>query len=238
MQDAHVAVALPSGVVRIAAIDGCTPTPHTPTVAGVNGATYAAGLLAGALLADRPAADVLREVNAHLAGIGGGWLPGHRPQASVVVADVVARDGQLEYSAWAAGDCELWVADGSWRQVAGGACTSDATRAAWADKLVALRERGATFDELYAAECEHFADAALYVNHTPVGRFPQLVVSHASGVADELVAATDGALLDAGRCGDVAGAVADVRDRERAGGSGSRLKASDDLTVVYVAPAT
>ena len=46
MQDAACVTLLPDGVLRVAAVDGCTPSLETPEVAGVNGATYAANLIA------------------------------------------------------------------------------------------------------------------------------------------------------------------------------------------------
>ena len=230
MQDA-LAVAVFDDRVRIAAIDGCTPMRQTPTVAGVNGATYAAHLLAGAMLSDRPVADILRECNEHLVELGADVTPCARPQACVAVAEVITRADGLYVRCWAAGDAQLWVRQATgWALVAGGGSTAPETRARWRPQREALRAAGMSFDELQQAEAEYFADRTLYVNHTPIGRFQDLGVQAVDTTGVAVTAATDGALLNPAALDHLETWIAGLRDVERAGVD--RLKATDDLAVI------
>ena len=87
MQDAH-SIAVFDDRVRICAIDGCTPVAQTPSVAGVNGASYAAGLLSYALLEPSDVTGIIESCNAHLYALGEHVSARSRPQASVAVVDL------------------------------------------------------------------------------------------------------------------------------------------------------
>ena len=234
MQDAvHYSVPR-SGVLRVAAIDGCTPMRGTPRVAGVNGATYAVP-------------DLLERVNAHLAALAPDGLAAARPSGASAGVEVTPRRGRLEVEAWAAGDAQVWVRgdaeQGGWRLAAGGSGCAPEVGARWAALRKAYQADGLAFDELQQREAVFFGDPSLFIHHTPLGRFPQLRLQHRRARGSEVVVATDGALLSADMLGALRGRrsaaeglddwVAEVRAVEARGVP--RLKTTDDLAVVAIA---
>lgn len=233
MQDAlHCSHPRP-GLLRVAAIDGCTPMPQTPTIAGVNGATYAAHFADGALYEHDPVPDLLRRINEHLFQLGPDLIPAARPSATAAAAELTWRDGSLRVDAWATGDAQVWVRELSgWRLLVGGPGCLPETTQAWATRLEALKATGTEITRLRQLEAEFFRDPGLFVRHTSLGRFERLRIQHESAHALEVVCATDGALLDAHALEDLDGWMEGLRVHEARGVA--RLKACDDLAVLRV----
>lgn len=102
------------GTLRIAAIDGVTPTAATPEFAGVDGAVWAASLVRAALLAHRPLEACAAAAHDALRALGRPPSPRDRPQASFAAADLDADGVHL----LRAGDCEAWCeGSGAWQRV-------------------------------------------------------------------------------------------------------------------------
>lgn len=231
MQDAH-SIAVFDDRVRICAIDGCTPVARTPSVAGVNGASYAAGLLSYALLDPSDVTGIIESCNAHLYALGEHVSARSRPQASVAVVDLFPhKSGGFRLECYAAGDAEVWApSQGVWDLVCGGSGVDPLVRDTWLARMQTLREQHATPDELRHLEDELFSDPSVWVHHTPVGRFANVRIQHRSLVAPALVVATDGALLDPGAFEDLPSWVALLRERDQV--VTTRIKRSDDLTII------
>jgi hypothetical protein len=135
--------------------------------------------------------------------------------------------------AWAAGDAQVWVLNGTgWEMLVGGSSCAPQTKAVWAPRRDALKASGLPFAELQQLEAEFYDDPALFVNHTPLGRFEHLLLQHHTTTATAVVCATDGALLSRSALDDLAGWMHVVRDVEARGVA--RLKATDDLAVIAV----
>jgi hypothetical protein len=232
MQDA-LHWSMQNGKLRIAAIDGCTPMIQTPEIAGANGASYAAALTNAALHAGGLVPELLEQVNAHLYELGPQLVAAARPSATAAVAEITGGEGFMYVDAWAAGGAQTWVltADG-WEMLVGGSSCAVATKEEWAPRRDALKASGLPFVELQQLEAEFYDNPALFVNHTPLGRFESLVLQHRSARAQAVVCATDGALLTAERLDDLDGWIMKLRDVEAQGVA--RLKATDDLAVVAV----
>ena len=179
--------------LRLAALDGVTPTPRTPMYAGVDGAMWATSVLRVAL--QNPIgslADCALAANAALYDID---VASSRDQAQ---ACVVAADLQVDGSAvlLRAGDCEAWTATGrAWEPVfAADARTTDAARllACWA-----AEHPDASSDERHQIEEDLFGRTSAW-NSTAVGRFPRPAIDLARlAGCDRLVLASDGAALNA-----------------------------------------
>lgn len=93
------------GRLRLAVIDGVTPTECIPEYAGVDGAIWAAALVRASLLADSHLDACATAANGALRAAGGVPSPRDRPQASFLAADL--SDGGVELVR--AGDCEAWT---------------------------------------------------------------------------------------------------------------------------------
>jgi hypothetical protein len=199
-QDDHLVVMLPGGRLRVAVLDGVTPAPDTPEIAGMDGAAAAAGILRAAL---RGEDDVLHAAAAagrffrqpHLGGRS-------QPQACAVICDLPAAPEAGPPSIVRFGDCEAWARVGdSWRPVVAGSCLT--RRAA---QRVARWHRAypeATLDQVIDADAVLTAEPSSFVT-APVGRLPGLRPEWGVPARfDELVLASDGARLDAGRLRDL-----------------------------------
>lgn len=232
MQDAlHWSVH--GATLRVAAIDGCTPMEQTPSVGGANGASYAAALTSAALHSGDIVPDILARVNAHLYRLGPELVAAARPSACAAVAEITAHEEMLTVHAWAAGDAQIWVrATTGWEMVVGGSSCAPETKAEWAPRRDQLKAAGLPFAELQQLEAEFYDNPALFVNHTPLGRFEHLLVQHRVVAATAVVCATDGALLSANVLDDIDAWIHGVRDVEARGVA--RLKATDDLAVISV----
>jgi hypothetical protein len=136
-QDASLVTVLDSGFVptlRLAAIDGVTPTPKTPVVSGVDGAVHAAAIVRSALLAPVAATACLEAANAWLQHTyaGGALSARDVPQAAVAVTDLAKdTDGTFSVEAVCSGDAEVWICtDGNWESLFPGDMLAPGVRAA------------------------------------------------------------------------------------------------------------
>ena len=233
-EDALLVVPQGLHTLRAAALDGVTPTAATPGAAGVNGAVWASAVLSAALRSHSPALDCLDAANRELHRPG---LPGRdQRQATAAVADIRLSCGQLQVHVVRSGDCDVWARSGQvWTQLCPGPMLDPAVRA----RLTAWRLANpeAEFARTQDIEREWLADPAVW-NSTPVGRFETLRVQTMDALVDELVLATDGALLDGDRVGDLDGWLARIRDVEASQvDDGARVKKNDDIAVIRVTPA-
>ncbi|HSD75974.1 MAG TPA: hypothetical protein VLA98_01170 [Solirubrobacteraceae bacterium] len=173
--------------LRLAVVDGVTPTDATPAEAGVDGAVCAAALVRAALLARAGLQDCALAANAALRARGAVPTPRDRPQAAFAAADVSGRGAELLRG----GDCEAWVErDGRWERIFPQVIDTAAERArmeAWT-----RAHPGRPFLEYDRARPEGddvWTTSAL-------GRLPRpLLQSAAIASCSSLVLATDGARL-------------------------------------------
>jgi hypothetical protein len=178
MQDA-VHLGLRGKTLRVAAIDGCTPMVQTPQVGGANGASYAAALTDAALRSSNTVPVLLDQVNAHLYHLGPDLVAAARPTACAAVAEITTHVHLLDVQAWVAGDAQVWVrTEAGWEMLVGGSSCASETKAAWVPRRDELKASGIPFTELQQLEAEFYNDPALFVNHTPLGRFEHLLLQH------------------------------------------------------------
>lgn len=226
-QDSWLVVELP-GRLRLAAIDGITPTDPAPWRLGLDRASWAAQTICSALQADAPIAACLALAHAEILDESIRPLRA-RPQAAVVVADILpGRSCQIVR----AGDCQAWAREATgWRQVTADDTLAPATRCAF-DALLARRAE-LTRGEFVAAEATLTDDPATRLC-TPVGLMAELrLMTYELDAAEELVLASDGALLTPDRLVDLAGWLAGLRSFEREHGEQiARYKAHDDVTAL------
>jgi hypothetical protein len=224
-----------TGRLRVAAVDGVTPSARCRTVAGVDGAMYAAAIVRLALQRTDAALDrCVVAANRHL----------HDPalrrsrdqtQACVAAADI-SPDGHVEVVR--AGDCEAWArTEQGWVALGSGtALTPEVARewAAWQH-----RHAGISRDVRHDAE-ERFLGRPEAWTSTAVGRFgePLLQRFSADGVR-ELVLASDGARLSEPVLDDLPAWLGDLRrwEGQRSDLGRAAEKVHDDVTVLRVRPA-
>jgi hypothetical protein len=216
--------------IRVAVIDGVTPTRRCRSVVGVPGAMYAAAVARVAL--QRPAgtlADSLLAANRHLHDRSIGRSR-DQAQACVTAADVFP-GGRIEVVR--AGDCEAWACTtGGWVPLGSGTALSAPVDAAWEEWQ--RRHPHVSRDERHDAE-ERFLGRREAWTSTALGRFQQPAIPAFSleGV-QQLVLASDGARLDERALDELPGWIAGLRawERERAGRRRAAEKVHDDVTVV------
>jgi hypothetical protein len=223
-----------TGRLRIAALDGVTPSRRCRTVVGVDGAMYAAAIIRLALQRTDVALDrCLLPANRHL----------HDPalsrsrdqmQACVTAADLFP-DGHVEVVR--AGDCEAWArTEQGWIALGSGTALTADVAAEWAE----WQRRNPTIDRDVRHDAEErFLGRPEAWTSTALGRFASPVVQRfaADGVL-ELVLASDGARLSEGVLDDLPAWLGDLRRWE---GRRSRLgraaeKRHDDVTVLRLRP--
>jgi hypothetical protein len=234
-QDAKLVWADPAaGRLRVAAIDGVTPSVRCRTVVGVDGAMYAAAIVRLALQRAGSALEAcVLAANRHLHDPGLGRSR-DQTQACVTAADIFD-DGRVEVVR--AGDCEAWArTDRGWVELgSGSALTADVARR-WADwrRSHPMADRDARHD----AEERFFGRPAAWTS-TALGRFARPVLQHfaADGV-QELVLASDGARLSERVLADVPSWLGELRDWEarRADRGRAAEKLRDDVTVLRLRP--
>jgi hypothetical protein len=181
-------VALTGGALRLAAIDGVTPTSSSLPVRGIPCGVAAAQLTRAVLLLELTADRALERANAAL--FEPQLDPRDRCQASVVVADVRGTSARLARAA----DCGAWVRSGAgWSE----AFPGDMLRADARSALEESHARHRSAPPTSVAELERRLLRADSAWHTaPVGRYlvPKLEIAECDDVA-ELVLASDGARL-------------------------------------------
>ena len=223
--------------VRVAAIDGVTPSARTPTVEGVDGARFATRFIAEHLGdATSPAGRLLNNANQRLVEMFRGVVPADRPRACVAVVEI-DQAGRLE--AVLHGDCEVWIRRGSaWAQLLGGSCVDPRVDGEWQEWVDANPH--ATLEELQEYERRRGVPEAWVC--PPIGMFDTTKPRSATlscNAWDEVVVATDGGRLDPERLTRLAPWLAEQRswERERIGNGTDgvrRAKPHDDRTVLRI----
>jgi hypothetical protein len=235
-QDANLVWPDPAaGRLRVAAVDGVTPSLRCRTVAGVDGAMYAAAIVRLALQRTDAALDrCVLAANGHLHDRR---LARSRDQmqACVAAADIFG-DGHVEVVR--AGDCEVWARTGQgWVSLGSGTALTADVAAEWAE----WQRRNATVsrDVRHDAE-ERFLGRRRAWTSTALGRFATPVLQRfvADGVL-ELVLASDGARLSEPVLEDLPSWLGGLREWEarRSDLGLAAEKVHDDVTVLRLRPA-
>jgi hypothetical protein len=235
-QDAQLVWPDPGGQrLRLAVLDGVTPTSSCRRVVGVAGPMYAAAVARLALQrSESSLEDCVLAANRHLHD---DTVVRSRDQAQtcVTAADVFP-DGRVEVVR--AGDCEAWArtADG-WVPLGCGTALAAPVEAAW--DAWQERNAGASREARHDAE-ERFLGRPAAWTSTAVGRFARPVIQTFSlaGVS-ELVLASDGARLSRPVLDELPTWIGGLRrwERERAHLGRAAAKVHDDVTVVRLAQA-
>jgi hypothetical protein len=233
-QDAKLVWPDPTVGLRVAVLDGVTPSLRCRTVAGVDGAMYAAAVVRLALQRTGGAPDAcVLAANQHL----------HDPalarsraqmQACGTVGDL-SPDGHVDVVR--AGDCEVWArTEQGWVSFGSGSALTADVEAGWADWQ--HRHSGVSRDVRHDAE-ERFLGRPEAWTSTAVGRFgaPLLQRFSADGV-QELVLASDGARLSAPVLDDLPAWLGELRrwEARRSDLGRAAEKVHDDVTVLRVRP--
>jgi serine/threonine protein phosphatase PrpC len=191
-QDATLVWPDPAGrFVRVAVLDGVTPTVECRTVVGVAGPMYAASVARLALQhPERPLEECVLAANRHLHDEG---VARSRDQAQtcVTAADVYP-DGRVEVVR--AGDCECWArTDDGWVALGSGTALTPQVASEWE----AWQQRNRTVDRAARHDAEEqFLGHPRAWTSTALGRFARPVLRRfALDGASELVVASDGARL-------------------------------------------
>jgi hypothetical protein len=216
--------------LRVAVLDGVTPTENTRSVVGVAGAMYAAAVARLALQQpDHDLEDCLLAANGHLHDRR---LERSRDQLQTCATVVdVFPDGRVE--AVRAGDCEAWArtADG-WVPLGSGAALTAPVAAAWDEWQ---RANGAVSRATRHEAEERFLGRPEAWTSTALGRFerPRIQRFSATGV-HELVLASDGARLSEPVLDELPEWLDGLRswERRRAGLGRAGEKVHDDVTVL------
>jgi hypothetical protein len=235
-QDAQLVWPDPRGQrLRVAVIDGVTPSRGCRTVAGVDGAMYAAAVARLALQhAERPLDECVVAANEHLHDSG---LARSRDQTQtcVTAADLLP-DGRLELVR--AGDCDAWARTAAgWSPLGRGSALTASAAAAWEDWQ--RRNAGVSRQDRHDAEEVLLGRPDAWTS-TAIGRFARPNVRRFSlaGVL-ELVLASDGARLSELALDDLPGWLDRLRgwERQRPGLGLAGEKRHDDVTVIRIARA-
>ncbi|HMJ34288.1 MAG TPA: hypothetical protein VK501_10240 [Baekduia sp.] len=223
-----------AGRLRVAAMDGVTPSLRCRTVAGVDGAMYAAAVVRLALQRTEAALDeCVLAANRHLHDAA---LSRSRDQMQACVTAVeLFPDGHVDVVR--AGDCEAWArTERGWVSLGSGSALTRDVAAEWAD----WQRRNATVsrDVRHDAE-ERFLGRRLAWTSTAVGRFASPVLQHFS--ADrvlELVLASDGARLSELVLDDLPSWLGGLRrwESQRRHLGRAAEKVHDDVTVLRLRP--
>jgi hypothetical protein len=234
-QDAKLVWPDPTVGLRVAVLDGVTPSLRCRTVVGVDGAMYAAAIVRLALQRTGGALDeCVLAANRHL----------HDPtlarsrdqmQACVTAADL-SPDGHVEVVR--AGDCEAWArTEQGWVSFGAGTALTADVEAEWAEWQ--RRHTTVSRDVRHDAE-ERFLGRPEAWTSTAVGRFvpPRLRRFSADGV-QELVLASDGARLSEPVLDDLPAWLGELREWEHQRSDLGRAaeKVHDDVTVLRLRPA-
>lgn len=230
-EDAQLVWPDPAGErLRVAVLDGVTPTRDCRGVVGVAGPMYAAAVARLAL--QRPGSglqECLLAANEHLHDRE---LARSRDQAQtcVTAADVFP-DGRVEVVR--AGDCEAWARTAQgWVALGCGSALTARARAAWDE----WQDRNAGVSRAVRHDGEEgvLGRPGAWTS-TAVGRFERPVMrSFSLAGVSELVLASDGARLSERVLDDLPTWIGELRgwERERAGLARAGEKVHDDVTVL------
>jgi hypothetical protein len=216
--------------LRVAVLDGVTPTRTCRSVVGVAGPMYAAAV---ARLALQRSGSALEEcvlaANRHLHD---STVPRSRDQLQTcVTAADVCPDGRVDVVR--AGDCDAWArtADG-WIPLGCGTALTAPVAARWED--AARRNADVSRDERHDAEETLLGRPDAWTS-TALGRFERPVIQRFSleGVS-ELVLASDGARLSEAVLDELPTWIGALRrwELDRAHLAGAAEKVHDDVTVL------
>jgi hypothetical protein len=219
-----------AGRLRVAVLDGVTPSQGCRTVVGVDGAMYAAAMVRLALQRPGGALDqCVLEANHHLHDPS---LGRSRDQTQTCVTAVdLFPDGHVEVLR--AGDCEAWArTEQGWVALGSGTALTADVAAAWGEWQV--RNAGVSRAERHDGE-ERFLGRPHAWTSTALGRFDPPVLERftADGVL-ELVLASDGARLSEPLLDDLPSWLGGLRRWEADRGHLGRAaeKVHDDVTVL------
>jgi hypothetical protein len=235
-QDANLVWPDPAtGRLRVAAVDGVTPSLRCRTVAGVDGAMYAAAVVRLALQRTDAGLDqCVLAANGHLHDR---TLARSRDQmqACVAAADIFP-DGRVEVVR--AGDCEVWArTEQGWVSLGSGTALTPDVAAEWAEWQRC--HPTVSRDVRHDAE-ERFLGRRQAWTSTALGRFASPILQRfvADGVL-ELVLASDGARLSEPVLDDLPSWLGGLRDWEARRSELGRAaeKVHDDVTVLRLRPA-
>jgi serine/threonine protein phosphatase PrpC len=216
--------------LRVAVLDGVTPTTSCRSVVGVAGPIYAAAVARIALQrSESSLEECVLAANRHLHD-GGVARSRDQVQTCVTAADVFP-DGRVEVVR--AGDCEAWArtADG-WVPLGCGTALEEPVAARWDEWQ--RRNAGVGREARHDAE-ESFLGRSHAWTSTALGRFERPVTRRfsAEGVS-ELVLASDGARLTEPVLDELPTWIGDLRSWERSRADLGRAaeKVHDDVTVL------
>jgi hypothetical protein len=220
--------------IRLAVLDGITPTAVTPRVVGLDGAAWAARVARSALETTEPAPNALAAANIELLTRPGTSQRLHRdrPHTMAAVVDITSDDAQR---VTIAGDCQAFVAHNcEWRELAGGPLFLDAARSEWAH----WRDQAGDIDpvdDIAEAYERILADPARW-RSTAIGLFadPHFeTIAVAADDWDEVVVASDGARLRPDVIADLGGWLDGLRQHERTEHAAD-YKPHDDVVVIHL----
>jgi len=230
-QDAQLVWPDPTGErLRVAVLDGVTPTRGCRSVVGVTGAMYAAAVARLALQRSECALeDCVLAANRHLHDSA---IARSRDQAQTcVTAAEVLPDGRVEVVR--AGDCDAWGrTDGGWVPLGCGTSLMASVAARWDDWQ--RQNADVSREERHDAEDGLLGRPDAWTS-TAVGRFERPVLRrfrlHA---VSELVLASDGARLSEPVLDDLPEWIGGLRgwERERTELRPGAQKVHDDVTVL------
>jgi len=191
-QDALL-VAFVGDALRLAVIDGVTPTRRTRGFRGVDGAVWAAGvvrtLLGGS---DQSIVDVMRAANQAL------WSAEvmnsrDQQQATALVAEIRCKEHVLHATLARAGDCMAWIKTGeSWTRLFSPVAHSPEVRKEVDEWFRSNPDETRDRNEQFAME-ERLAGSPDAWRTSALGRFREPVIETAEiDISGELVIATDG----------------------------------------------
>jgi serine/threonine protein phosphatase PrpC len=230
-QDAQLVWPDPAGErLRVAVLDGVTPTRHCRSVAGVAGAMYAAAVARLALQRSGTAlSECVLAANRHLHDR---TVARSRDQVQtcVTAADIFP-DGRIEVVR--AGDCDAWArtADG-WVPLGCGTALTPPVATAWDEWQ--HRNAHVSREERHEAE-ERFLGRPHAWTSTALGRFEHPVIrSFTLEGVSELVLASDGARLSEPVLHELPSWIGGLRrwERARVGLGRAAEKVHDDVTVL------
>lgn len=186
--------------VRLAAIDGVTPLPITPSRLGLDGAVFAAQLVRTALQSPEPIEQAARRANEALHDPDLRHVRG-QSSATMIAADIT--EGAVELVRGA--DCAAFVLrDGRWQALFVG----DARRPEVADVWRRWLNENPDVDWLAKQEQQNEIWGRPEAwQSSPVGYFPQPFFEQATleWPFQALIMTTDGAELNEARCADLEG---------------------------------
>jgi hypothetical protein len=222
------------GRLRVAALDGVTPSLRCRTVVGVDGAMYAAAIVRLALQqTDAPLDRCMLTANGHLHDPTLGRSR-DQPQACVTAAEIFP-DGHVEVVR--AGDCEAWARTSQgWVSLGSGTALTADVAAEWAEWQRCHATVGR--DLRHDAEERFLGRQEAWIS-TALGRFASPVLQRfAADDVLELVLASDGARLSEPVLDDLPSWLGGLRHWEgrRSGLGRAADKRHDDVTVLRLTP--